>query len=67
MSRRRKTLFLSTASDPNGTPVTDMTDLISYLVSDTDPGDVVTLDIIQADGTTAQVEVELGVRPSLGN
>jgi len=51
----------------NGKPVHDMGDLITYLVEDTEPDDVVTLDIIRADGQHEQVEVTLGVRPSTDN
>ena len=47
----------------DGEAINDMEDLITYLVAETEPGDVVTLDIIQADGTPTQLEVELGVRP----
>lgn len=47
----------------NGEPVHGIEDLITYLVAQVKPGDVVTLDVIQDDGTTTQVEVTLGVRP----
>ncbi|HMQ52325.1 MAG TPA: trypsin-like peptidase domain-containing protein [Anaerolineae bacterium] len=49
----------------NGQAVHDMSDLITYLVGETAPGDVVTLDVIRNDGTQEQVEVTLGVRPDL--
>ena len=48
----------------NGEPLNGIDDLITYLVTATDPGDVVTLDIIDNDGQAKQVEVTLGVRPS---
>ncbi|MDX1520431.1 MAG: trypsin-like peptidase domain-containing protein [Anaerolineae bacterium] len=48
----------------NGEAIGDMNDLISYLLKETEPGDVVTLDVIHADGQQEQIEVELGVRPS---
>jgi S1-C subfamily serine protease len=49
----------------NGQSINDMSDLITYLVEETAPGDVVTLDVIRNDGTPEQVEVTLGVRPDL--
>ena len=49
----------------NGEPINDMNDLITYLVEDTKPGDVVTLDIIHDDGSQESIKVTLGVRPSL--
>ena len=48
----------------NGQPVKDINDLITYLVKETEPDDVVTLAVIQADGQATQVEITLGVRPS---
>jgi 2-alkenal reductase len=48
----------------NGEAITDMNDLITYLVEATQPGNKVTLDVIRSDGTEEQVEVTLGVRPS---
>ena len=48
----------------DGQPITDMDDLISYLVGETRPGETVTLDVIRADGAKEQVEVTLGVRPA---
>ncbi len=48
----------------DGTPLGGIDDLITYLVAETDPGDTVTLDIIDNDGQEKQVEVTLGVRPS---
>jgi S1-C subfamily serine protease len=47
----------------NGVPINGMDDLIAYLATDTGPGEVVTLDLIRADGSQTQLEVELGVRP----
>ena len=49
----------------NGEPINDMNDLITYLVEETKPGDVVTLDIIHDDGSQESIKVTLGVRPSL--
>jgi S1-C subfamily serine protease len=49
----------------DGQPITDMDDLISYLVGETRPGETVTLDVIRADGAEEQVEVTLGVRPAV--
>ncbi|MCB0223400.1 MAG: trypsin-like peptidase domain-containing protein [Anaerolineae bacterium] len=49
----------------NGEPINDMNDLITYLVEETKPGDVVTLDIIHDDGSQESMKVTLGVRPSL--
>jgi 2-alkenal reductase len=48
----------------NGQVITDMDDLITYLVEETQPGDKVTLDIIRTDGTEEKIGVTLGVRPS---
>jgi 2-alkenal reductase len=48
----------------NGEVISDMNDLITYLVEETQPGNKVTLDVIRGDGTEEQVEVTLGVRPS---
>ncbi len=48
----------------DGQPIKDMNELITYLVKETQPDDTVTLDIIQADGQSAQVKVTLGVRPA---
>jgi S1-C subfamily serine protease len=48
----------------NGEPVHGIEDLITYLVAQVKPGDVVTLDVIQEDGTASQVKVTLGVRPN---
>lgn len=50
----------------DGQPLKDMEDLITYLLKETEPGDTVTLDVIESDGQTAQVEVTLGVRPGAG-
>lgn len=48
----------------NGQPVHDMDDLITYLVSDAQPGDEVELSIIRADGKQDTVKVILGTRPN---
>ncbi|MEA3334468.1 MAG: trypsin-like peptidase domain-containing protein [Chloroflexota bacterium] len=45
-------------------PVTGMDDLITYLASQTQPGDVVTLEVIR-DGETISLDVELGARPGV--
>ena len=47
----------------DGQPLNDMEDLITYLLKETEPGDTVTLDVIESDGQASQVEVTLGVRP----
>lgn len=49
----------------NGDPINDMSDLITYLVKETRPGDVVELDVVHDDGSQETIEVTLGVRPSL--
>ncbi|MCB0196072.1 MAG: trypsin-like peptidase domain-containing protein [Anaerolineae bacterium] len=49
----------------NNEPIHDMSDLITYLVEDTQPGDVVSLDVIHDDGSQETIDVTLGVRPSL--
>lgn len=49
----------------NGQAITDMDDLITYLVNETQPGDTVTLTIIRDDGNEDNIEVTLGIRPSL--
>ena len=45
--------------------VREMDDLIAYLVANTRPGDVVTLDIVRPGGEHVQKEVTLGTRPRL--
>jgi 2-alkenal reductase len=47
----------------NGTTITEMDDLISYLVVNTRPGDVVTFDVLHDGGEQAQIDVTLGARP----
>jgi S1-C subfamily serine protease len=47
----------------NDTPIAGMSDLISYLEDNTQPGDNVTLTVLR-DGTTKQIDVELTQRPS---
>lgn len=51
----------------NGDPISDMNDLITYLVEETLPGDVVTLDVIHDDGSQETIEVTLGVRPTVSS
>lgn len=46
-----------------GKPVTDMDDLITYLVEHTRRGDKVTLGLLRAGGNQETVTVTLGVRP----
>ena len=48
-----------------GSPVGGIDDLITYLVTQTKPGDTVTLDVIHADGAEEQVQVTLGSRPEV--
>ena len=48
----------------DGTKVRDMIDLITYLTKNTRPGDQIMLDVIRGDGTTQQLSVVLGTRPS---
>ena len=47
----------------DGTPIRSMADLISYLTSNTRPGDTVTFEILEEGGSTAEKDVTLGVRP----
>lgn len=49
----------------NGQSIHDMDDLITFLVSQAQPGDTVTFDVIGNDGSQKKVEVTLGVRPSV--
>ncbi len=46
----------------NGDPISDMDDLIAYLVEATRPGDVATLTVLRT-GTFLEIPVTLGVRP----
>ena len=48
----------------DGSPITDMNDLIVYLINNNRPGDTVTMDIISADGERLAREVTLGKRPA---
>lgn len=47
----------------NGKPVTEMNDLVSYLDSDTQPGDTVTLNVLR-DGSPTTIQVTLQARPN---
>jgi S1-C subfamily serine protease len=47
-----------------GKPVTDMDDLITYLVEHTRPGDKVTLGLLRVGGNQETVTTTLGVRPA---
>ena len=47
----------------NGQSIGSMNDLIIYLLEDTRPGDVVTMDVIRDGGQTAEIEVTLEERP----
>ena len=49
----------------NGEPVHGMDDLITYLVSDAQPGDTVDFELIRADGKRETVSVVLGKRPDV--
>jgi 2-alkenal reductase len=46
----------------DGQPVRDFSDLISYLLNNTSPGDTVTLTVLR-DGQELQIELVLGKRP----
>jgi S1-C subfamily serine protease len=46
-----------------GEPITDMDELITYLVENTRPGDQITLDLLRSGGERENVSVTLGVRP----
>jgi 2-alkenal reductase len=48
----------------NGTPMTSMESLISYLANNTSPGQTVTLSIMRNGTQTFEVPVTLGTRPS---
>ena len=48
----------------NGETIRNMEDLLAFLVANTSPGDVVTLDIIQEGGIMGSVRVTLGSRPN---
>ena len=47
----------------NGQAIGSMNDLIIYLLEDTRPGDVVTMDVIRDGGETAEIEVTLRRAP----
>ncbi len=47
----------------NGESVKEMSDLITYLIQNTRPGEVITLDVIRDNGARAQVDVTLESRP----
>lgn len=47
----------------DGTLISDMDDLIIYLIENTRPEDVVTLSVIRDGGESAEIEVTLGSRP----
>ena len=47
----------------NGQSIGSMNDLIIYLLEDTRPGDVVTMDVIRDGGEPAEIEVTLEERP----
>jgi len=47
----------------DGTPIRSMADLISYLTSNTRPGDTVTLEVLEEGGDRVEKDVKLGVRP----
>ena len=48
----------------NGTPVTSMESLISYLGSETKPGDTVTLTVVRNGSQQLDLPVTLSARPS---
>ena len=49
----------------DGVPVRGMSDLITYLVTETRPGDGIVLDLIRDGGERAEVRVVLGSRPDI--
>ena len=49
----------------DGVPVAGMDDLITYLVTETRPGDGIVLDLIRKGGGRAEVRVVLGSRPDV--
>ena len=49
----------------NGQPLTDMDDLVGYLLRETKPGDEVALQVVTAAGEGEPVTVTLGARPGL--
>ena len=50
----------------DGVPVTGIDDLVTYLVTETRPGDDIVLDLIRQGGERTEVRVVLGSRPSVG-
>ena len=48
----------------DGSKVRDMTDLIVYLTNNTRPGDEIMLEVIHQDGTSEDLQIVLGTRPS---
>ena len=48
----------------DGSKVRDMTDLIVYLTNNTRPGDEIMLEVIHQDGTSEDLRIVLGTRPS---
>ncbi|MCH8989966.1 MAG: trypsin-like peptidase domain-containing protein [Chloroflexi bacterium] len=50
----------------NGSEIRDMTDLIVYLTNHTRPGDEVVLGVLHKDGTSEELPIVLGTRPSVG-
>lgn len=53
-----------TITDIDGSKVRDMTDLIVYLTNNTRPGDEIMLEVIHQDGTSEDLQIVLGTRPS---
>ena len=50
----------------DGVPVNGIDDLVTYLVTETQPGDDIVLDLIREGGERAEIRVVLGSRPSVG-
>ena len=53
-----------TITSIDGSKVRDMTDLIVYLTNNTRPGDEIMLEVIHQDGTSEDLQIVLGTRPS---
>ena len=51
----------------NGEELTSTEDVIAYLELNTNPGDTVTLSVVEQDGTQRDVQVTLGARPSVAD
>ena len=47
-----------------GSQITGMADLLTYLTNETRPGDKISFEIIRRDGNKAKLDVILGVRPT---